>query len=126
MVEPIKPIEGMLKDGEGQASIMADVMRKSYWKQKAQETPKVEAGDASAKAKEKKQNDVADKNQAKIKSSRTYAEFEINKETREVLVRIFDADSGELVRSIPPDELAKELVRGNLMPNQLRRRAILV
>ena len=41
-------------------------------------------------------------------------------------MRIIDADSGKLVRTIPPDELAKEIAKGNLQPAQLRRRAVLV
>lgn len=123
MTEPIKPIEGALKDGEGQASMLAEVVRESYWRQKSQELPKVESGEESAKADEKED---AEANAPKIRANHSYAEFEINKETREVIVRIIDSETGELVRTIPPDELAKELVKGNLLPNQLRRRAILI
>lgn len=123
MVEPIKPIEGMLRDGEGQASVMAEVIRESYWKQKSQELPKVESGEEAAKADDKEN---AAPKESKIRTNHSYAEFEINKDTREVIVRIIDGETGKLIRSIPPDELAKELVRGNLLPNQLRRRAILI
>jgi uncharacterized FlaG/YvyC family protein len=56
----------------------------------------------------------------------TYAEFEVNRETHEVVVRIIDVDSGKLVRTIPPDQLAEEIVKGDIMPNRLRRRAVLV
>ena len=124
MVEPIKPIEGMVRDGEGQASVMAEVVRDNYWKQRSQETPTVEQGDASGKA-GKKQADTA-KKESPIKTRHTYAEFEINRETREVIVRIIDADTGSLVRTIPPDELAKEIANGNFQPNQLRRRAVFI
>jgi uncharacterized FlaG/YvyC family protein len=125
MVEPIKPIEGMLRDGEGQASVMAGVVRENYWKQKAQEVPEVESGEEAGKADQ--QEKASPKDQAPtMRTSHTYAEFEINKDTREVIVRIIDGETGNLVRTIPPDELAKELIRGKLLPNQLRRRAILI
>jgi uncharacterized FlaG/YvyC family protein len=128
-MEPIKPIEGNLKDGEGQASVLAEVVRTRYWKQLAQEMPPVKKN-AETSLPENKPDDqeaVEEKNtEAKIKARHTYAEFEINQETREVLVRIFDAENGELIRTVPPEELAKEIARGNLQPNQLRRRAVFI
>lgn len=126
-MEPVKPIEGNLRDAEGQSSALADMVRARYWKQMAQKLPPVESGEeiTNSEAKPEKQPEAKPVEPA-VKTRHTYAEFEINKETREVLVRIFDADSGELVRSIPPEDLAKEIARGNLQPNQLRRRAVFV
>jgi len=123
-MDPIKPIEGILKDGEGQASALAEVVRDSYWKQKAQETPVVEASEESSDTTQKGYDQEEATTRAPMQ--RTYAEFEINRETREVIVRIIDAENGRLIRTIPPDELAKEIIKGNLYPRQLRRRAILV
>lgn len=125
MVEPIKPIEGMLKDSEGQASAMAEVMRENYWKQKSQELPKVEAGEESTKSDLKEKTEPKD-HAVQVKTRHTYAEFEVNKDTQEVIVRIIDSETGKLVRTIPPDELAKEIVKGNFQPSQLRRRAVFV
>jgi uncharacterized FlaG/YvyC family protein len=123
-MDPIKPVEGTLKDGEGQASVLAEVVRENYWKQRAREMPAVEAPDEASEPAKKRKNQEPEQS-AGIKTHHTYAEFEINQETREVIVRIIDAETGKLVRTIPPDELAKEIVKGNLYPNQLRRRAIL-
>ena len=123
-MEPIKPVEGTLKDGEGQASVLAEVVRENYWKQRAKDMPPVEASDETSGPAQKQQGQEPEK-PARAGPQRTYAEFEINQDTREVIVRIIDAETGKLVRSIPPEELAKEIVKGNLYPNQLRRRAIL-
>lgn len=123
-MDPIKPIERILKDGEGQASVLAEVVRERYWKQKAQALPTVEPGaEAAGPAKKQPEHDP---DNPPIQAQRTYAEFEINRETHEVIVRVIDAESGKLVRTIPPDELAKEIIKGNFKPNQLRRRAIIV
>lgn len=123
-MDPIKPIEGILKDSEGQALALADVVRERYWKQKAAETPPVEASAEAPELAHKRQEHEA--NNSPAQAQRTYAEFEINRETREVIVRVIDAESGKLIRTIPPDELAKEIIKGNFQPNQLRRRAIII
>ncbi|MFQ5612182.1 MAG: flagellar protein FlaG [Anaerolineae bacterium] len=119
-MDPINPIQGTLKDTQGQTLALNEVAREGYWKQQAQEMPAVEASEKSA--------DIADKRQQEAEPQqpqrpRTYAEFEINKETHEVIVRIIDANNGKLVRVIPPDQLAKEIVRGNLLWGR-RRRAV--
>ncbi len=128
MVDSIKPVEGTIKDAEGQASALAEVVRTRYWKQLAQKMPPVEATEESGLKELKEENRpvVEAKTEPTVKTRHTYAEFEINQDTREISVRIFDAESGELVRTIPPDELAKEIAKGNLQPNQLRRRAVFV
>jgi len=125
MVDSIKPVEGTIKDAEGQASALAEVVRTRYWKQLAQKMPPVEASE-EAKLTEEKQPPVEEQKTNTVKTRHTYAEFEINQDTREVLVRIFDAESGDLVRTIPPEELAEEIARGNFQPNQLRRRAVFI
>ncbi len=124
-MEPIKPIEGHLKDAEGQSSALAEVVRARYWKQLAQKLPPVEASE-EAQIGDEKHHPAEEQKTGHPQARHTYAEFEINQETREVLVRIFDAESGDLVRTIPPDELAKEIAKGNFQPNQLRRRAVFI
>lgn len=126
MVEPIKPLEGTLKEADGQTSALADMVRARYWKQLAQKMPPVDSGEETALPEEQKEPPAEKSAESKVKMRHTYAEFEINKETHEVYVRIFDASSGDLVRTIPPDELAKEIAKGNLQPNQLRRRAVFI
>ncbi len=123
-MEPIKPVEGILKDAEGQASVLAKVVRERYWQNQTSDVPAVEAGAETSTVVEKKQDQTEKETAATI--SRTYAEFQINRDTHEVTVRIIEAESGRLVRTIPTDELVKEIIKGNFQPNQLRRRAILV
>jgi uncharacterized FlaG/YvyC family protein len=123
-MEPIKPIEGTLKDGEGQASVLAKVVREHYWQRQAREMTAVEAGEEASQTTEKQQGQGEKK--PGVQTQYTYAEFEINQETRTVIVHIIDAESGKLVRTIPPEDLAKEIAKGNFHPNQLRRRAIVV
>jgi uncharacterized FlaG/YvyC family protein len=124
-MEPIKPIEGVLEDSQGQGSVLAEVVRDHYWRQHSQEVPAVEAGEDSSRITERQQGRPEEKG-IPAKPRRTYAEFEVNRDTREVTVRIIDADSGKLVRTIPPEELAREIAKGNFDPKQLRRRAVLI
>ncbi len=125
-MEPIKPAEGVLKDGQGQRAALNQVVYESYRKKQAQhEVPTVgESGETAESTRESRSKNQ--KQQAKFDINHTYAEFEIDQETREILVRIIDAESGKLVRAIPPDKLAEEIAKGNLHPHQLRRRAVLV
>jgi uncharacterized FlaG/YvyC family protein len=123
-MDPLKPIEGLSKGIEGQASPLAEIARDRYWRQRVQATSAVEAAIETHEVTEKQPEARSEKQSAQ--SHRTYAEFEINRETREISVRIIEAESGKLLRMIPADELAKEIIKGNLQPNQLRRRAIIV
>jgi len=123
-MEVINPIEGVGRDPQGQESALAEVVRENYWKQRAQKAKVVEASTENTKTAGKGQNQSRERSEPQITTRQTYAEFEIDKETHEILVRIFDAESGELVRSIPPEKLAEEIAKGKLYPNQLRRRAV--
>jgi len=122
MVDPIKPIEGAIKDAEGQASALAGMVRQRYWQQRARSLPPVEGNQESPEIGEK-QHGQPEEPPAQ-QTYQTFAEFEINRDTREVIVRIIEAETGKLIRTIPPDELAKEIIKGNFQPNQLRRRAV--
>lgn len=123
-MDSIKSIDGIIKDSEGQISALADVARERYWQKQAQVLPPVEAAKDAVAINEKHRDQTQEK--LLVQSNHTYVEFEINKDTREVIVRIIEAESGKLIRTIPPDELAKEIIKGNFQPNQLRRRAVLV
>lgn len=123
-MDPIKPLEGVGREVQGQESPLAEMVRENYWKQRAKKAATVEANKEAADLAGKGQNLTEEQSEAKISGRHTYAEFEIDQETREVLVRIIDAESGELVRSIPPEKLAEEIAKGKLHPNQLRRRAV--
>ncbi|MCB0194748.1 MAG: flagellar protein FlaG [Anaerolineae bacterium] len=126
-MEPIRPIEGISNSNQSQGNPINQVIYENYWQKRAKEkASNVEAsGDATGTANEHHPA-KSDEEQVKVQMSHTYAEFEIDKETREVLVRIIDAESGELVRSIPPEKLAEEIAKGKLYPHQLKRRAVLV
>ncbi|MHB0877527.1 MAG: flagellar protein FlaG [Anaerolineae bacterium] len=41
-----------------------------------------------------------------------YAEFEVKDDTGEVVVKIVDGASGEVIRTVPPDELSKVIQSG--------------
>jgi uncharacterized FlaG/YvyC family protein len=102
---------------QGQPLALAEAARDRYWEQRAQEMPAVAAsGEAEG----------ADRRQGQAKSQRpairrTYTEFEIDRDNHEVIVRIINAETGELIRTVPPDELAKELANGSLCLNRPRR-----
>lgn len=124
-MDSIKPVDGISKENEGQALVLAEVARERYWKnQRVQTLQTLEASDQTQDTPEKRREANAEKNQNQ--SHHTYAEFQINRETREIIVRIVDAESGKLIRTIPPDELAKEIIKGNFQPKQLRHRAVFV
>lgn len=123
-MEPIKPIEGSVKDTQGQGSMMTEVLRENYWKQRSQrDIQTVEASEDSPEIAGEKHENSARENQPQMRH--TFAEFEINQDTHEVFVRILDASSGELIRTIPADKLAEEIAKGNLHPNQLHHRGLL-
>jgi len=119
---PIKPISGNINNDEGQASALTEVVREGYWKQRAQKTQIIEESEDSSEVTEKRQGQQTND----LQMRRTYIEFEVNRDTRDVTVRIIDAESGKLLRTLPPDELAKEIIKGNFHPSQLRHHAILV
>ena len=125
-MEPIRPLEGVAPDKPTQAMIMADIVRERIYSQRARETAPVESSDNAAETGEKRSKQPEEKATTPGESGlrHTYAEFDINQETREVLVRIFDGDTGELVRVIPPDELAREIAAGNLPLARMRRLTI--
>lgn len=121
-MEPIKPIDGIRRDTEEQSLALNGIVYERYWQQRAQISPAVESAKETSKVTEKYPDQ--DKEKPPAQMHRTYAEFEVNQETGEVMVRIIEAESGKLIRTIPPDELVKEIIKGNFRPNQLRRRAI--
>jgi len=46
--------------------------------------------------------------------SHTYAQFEVDSDSHKISVRIIDAQSGKIIRSIPPDELSRLISDQNL------------
>lgn len=49
-------------------------------------------------------NDTISKANNKMKSSRTRCEFSYHEETKRVSIKIFDQDTNEVIREIPPEE----------------------
>lgn len=41
-----------------------------------------------------------------------FAEFEVKSDTGEVIVKVIDGDSGEVIRTVPPDELSNLIQSG--------------
>jgi uncharacterized FlaG/YvyC family protein len=130
-MEPIRPIDGITSDNnQTQAIVAAEIMRERFSTQRAQEMAPVEKSENNSAA-DNDRKDAAQESKVTAETSqstsavrRTYFEFEINRDTNEVLMRIFDADSGNLVRVIPPEDLAKELATGNLPMARMRRLTI--
>jgi len=126
-MEPIRPIEGVVPDKQTQAMAMADIVRERYYSQRAHEAVPVEPGENAAETSDKEKHKLSSESKPLPQAGavrHTYAEFDVNQETRDVLVRIFDSDSGELVRVIPPDQLAKEIASGDLPLARMRRLTI--
>lgn len=127
-MEPIKPIEGTVNHSQDQATALTEVMRERYWHSKAEQAAQtVQRGDESANVKQKREGRPDDKKAKAPKNSvihNTFAEFTVDSETHEVIVRIFDGDSGDLIRTLPPEKLAEEIAKGNFRPEQIRRRNI--
>jgi len=126
-MEPIKPIEGTVSNSQDQAAALTEVMRERYWHNKAEQaTQTVQQGDESAEVKQKREGQSDKK--AKAPQSglihNTFAEFTVDSETHEVIVRIFNGDTGDLIRTLPPEKLAEEIAKGHFRPEQIRRRNI--
>ncbi len=125
-MDPIKPIEGTVSNAQEQAIALTEVMRERYWQQQARKTTKVvKAPDTAVEVatRQKKQPDKSAET-AKNVLPNTYAEFSVDRNTHRVVVRIIDGNSGELIRTIPPEKLAKEIASGKLQRNRVRRRDI--
>lgn len=129
-MEPIKPIEGTVNNGQEQALALSEVIRERYWNHRAEQIKStVNAGDKSSGSKSateeqpKRAHRVKD-DEPTFNISNTYAEFSVDSETNEVVVRIIDGNSGELVRTLPPEKLVEEIAHGKFKPEQIRRRNI--
>ncbi len=126
-MDPIKPIEGTVSNAQEQALSLTEVMREHYWRQQAEQaTHTVVASDKSVEVAVKREKQPTKKAPVQVSNSvhNTYAEFTVDRDSHKVIVRIIDGNSGELVRTIPPEDLAKEIAKGRLSQNQIRRRSI--
>ncbi len=111
----IKPVARVVDDIQGQGIALAEIVRERQYKQRAQELPAVSQTDTAQEIAKKRSG-----------TRQAYAQFEVSRDTHDVTVRIIDAQTGELIRTIPPEDLAREIAEGKLHPDQMRRRAVLV
>ncbi len=125
-MDPIKPIEGTVSNAQEQALALTEVMRERYWQQRAEQTTQTvrQPDEAVEVATRQKQQPDKPAQPAPNTLHNTYAEFSVDRDTHRVVVRIIDGNSGELIRTIPPEDLAKEIAKGKLHQNQIRRRNI--
>ncbi len=126
-MDPIKPIEGTVSNAQEQAIALTEVMRERYWQQRAEKaTNTVKEPDTAVEVSTRQQKQKQPEKPAEAASTlpNTYAEFSVDRDTHRVVVRIIDGDSGELIRTIPPEKLAKEIANGKLQQNRIRRRDI--
>lgn len=130
MVEPINSVESNLKNPEGRATILTEVVRERYWQSLANQAKTVKAEGEAAETGAKKSGEEVVKKEEKTQTAskngvvNTYAEFTVDAESHEVIVRIYNADNGELVRILPPEKLAEEIANGKFSPSQIHRRNI--
>ncbi len=126
-MDPIKPIEGTISNAQEQALALTEVMRERYWQQRAEQTTRtVREPDEAVEVATRQRQQQSDKpvQSASATLHNTYAEFSVDRDTHKVVVRIIDGNSGELIRTIPPEDLAKEIAKGKLQTSQIRRRSI--
>lgn len=125
-MDPIKPIEGTVSNSQEQAQALTEAMRERYWQQRAEKTSNtVEQSDQTAETKTPpKEKPAKPAPKSATGAFNTYAEFSVDRDTKRVIVRIIDGNSGELVRTIPPEDLAKEIAKGKLKTTQIRRRSL--
>lgn len=137
-MNPINPVESAAPETpQERAAAITQIMRTRYWQQRAHDAQSVrqkgKAEEAKTDAEDQKQR--SDRVEAKQEEpvvetdpppglNDIYAEFETDEETRQIVVRIFDGRTGELVRTIPPDQLAEELARGDVPLERIRRRSV--
>jgi len=101
-VEPLLVTQDQVEVSAGSASVSVQVPAVSQ----QQEPP--EAPDRQEQALERIRDIVSD-----IQSRVTSVRFDITEEEGEVIVRIVNKESGEVVRQIPPDEILQ--LRSNLL-----------
>jgi uncharacterized FlaG/YvyC family protein len=121
----VQPVGRTLSDIQGQAAAQVEIVRERYRQQQSKEIPIIKANDESQAITEKRRKD-ADPNITRVGILRhVYVEFEVDHNTREVTTRFIDADSGNLIRTIPVDKLAEEIMNGSLDSSLLRIRTVL-
>jgi len=112
VVNKIDKIQGAVQPEHTQAMVAMDAARR-FSEAQAQrvelkptyKVPGDEAKDTTSTPRETER-------QAAI--SHTYAQFEVDSESHKISVRIIDAQSGKIIRSIPPDELSRLISDQNL------------
>ncbi len=122
-MEQVEKIQGTVQSDRTQTMVAMETARR-FSEAQAQRVELKRLGEASRGVVEGEDNPsrLQDRGNGEFAShvSRTYAQFEVNSETHEVSVRIVDMESGEVVRTIPPDELSRlvsnhDMYRGLLL-----------
>lgn len=125
----VQPVGSVSGDVQGQGAVTAEIVRERYAQLIEQKVKEVEAGTESQALVERRHKDGS-REQASSAPAGTArhirTEFDVDEETHDVTVRMFDSDTGALVRTIPPEELAQEIIKSNLVPNRVRARSMLV
>lgn len=125
----VQPVGSVSGDVQGQGAVTAEIVRERYAQLIEQKVKEVEASAEGQSVLERKRKDAGQEQTAPppVTAARHIrTEFEVDEETHDVTVRMFDADTGALVRTIPPEELAQEIIKSNLVPNRVRARSLFV
>jgi len=110
-MEKVDKIQGAMQTDRTQAIIAIETARR-YSESQAQRVEPKPVGESTGRVVEEDSPGPTapqgkDNGRHAPRISRTYAQFEVDSETHEVSVRIVDMETGEIIRTIPPDELAR-------------------
>jgi len=64
--------------------------------------------------------EIAQKVQEKLESMNVSIQFEVNKDSGRIVIKVIDPSSGEVVRKIPPEKLMKSVQFLNEMKSEFR------
>lgn len=114
-MDAIQKVDLDIRSDRRQAMEGVDLAWRSHAKGSQEQLP-VEPADAAALG-----PGVADAlSEGQARRSNTYAKFDIQVDSGEVVVKIIDGQTGELIRTVPPDELARCIARGEDWAQQFR------
>jgi hypothetical protein len=118
---PITPLEGVWIDTRDRVYSLTDRIRSFYATRPPQKGMIAEAMTERIQAPVQPVDAVEPSSPVEHWLRETYTEYEVRQETNELIVRIIDAGSGEIVRVVPAEELAKELANQSQPMVQARR-----
>ncbi len=111
MVDKVDKIQGAVQPERTQAMVAMDAARRfsEAQAQRAELKPAYKVPEDGGNA-----TSTPGETGKQAAISYTYAQFEVDRDSHKISVRIIDAQSGKTIRSIPPDELSRLISDQNL------------